>query len=211
MLYLRSFIRFMLVSVALFGLSISSVNAAAVRDQGQIFGTGGLLNLGTDPWSQSITTGITGLLSGVEIQINSLIPAGNPSLTLSIYSGGNPVSGTPLVTEMLSLTNSDLDPTKLYRWDVSAAELIFSNGDVFSFGFLASATGFQIAGNDGPGYDRGNLFKNGSLSTSNPRDIGFRTYVDSDINAVPVPAAIWLFGTALIGLVGFSKRRRSEA
>jgi hypothetical protein len=26
--------------------------------------------------------------------------------------------------------------------------------------------------------------------------------------AVPVPAAVWLFGTALIGLVGFSKRRK---
>ena len=29
------------------------------------------------------------------------------------------------------------------------------------------------------------------------------------IPAVPVPAAIWLFGTALIGLVGFGKRRKA--
>ena len=28
-------------------------------------------------------------------------------------------------------------------------------------------------------------------------------------SAVPVPAAIWLFGTALIGLIGFSKRRKA--
>ncbi|MDH3380209.1 MAG: VPLPA-CTERM sorting domain-containing protein, partial [Gammaproteobacteria bacterium] len=28
-------------------------------------------------------------------------------------------------------------------------------------------------------------------------------------NPVPVPAAIWLFGTALIGLVGFSKRKKA--
>ncbi len=28
-------------------------------------------------------------------------------------------------------------------------------------------------------------------------------------SAVPVPAAVWLFGTALIGLVGFGKRRRA--
>ena len=28
-------------------------------------------------------------------------------------------------------------------------------------------------------------------------------------SAVPVPAAIWLFGTALVGLVGFSKRRKA--
>ena len=31
----------------------------------------------------------------------------------------------------------------------------------------------------------------------------------TSIGAVPVPAAVWLFGTALIGLVGFSKRRKA--
>ena len=31
----------------------------------------------------------------------------------------------------------------------------------------------------------------------------------SQVSAVPVPAAIWLFGTALIGLVGFGKRRKA--
>jgi len=29
------------------------------------------------------------------------------------------------------------------------------------------------------------------------------------VSAVPIPAAVWLFGTALIGLVGFSKRRKA--
>lgn len=29
------------------------------------------------------------------------------------------------------------------------------------------------------------------------------------VNAVPIPAAIWLFGTALLGLVGFGKRRKA--
>ncbi|MCH8106682.1 MAG: VPLPA-CTERM sorting domain-containing protein [Proteobacteria bacterium] len=28
-------------------------------------------------------------------------------------------------------------------------------------------------------------------------------------NPVPVPAAVWLFGTGLIGLIGISKRRKS--
>jgi len=32
---------------------------------------------------------------------------------------------------------------------------------------------------------------------------------DLNLTVVPVPAAVWLFGTALIGLVGFSKRRKS--
>jgi hypothetical protein len=35
-------------------------------------------------------------------------------------------------------------------------------------------------------------------------------YVEYDIiSAVPLPAAAWLFGTALIGLIGFSRRRKA--
>jgi hypothetical protein len=33
--------------------------------------------------------------------------------------------------------------------------------------------------------------------------------VKVEVSPVPVPAAIWLFGTALIGLVGFGKRRKA--
>lgn len=40
-------------------------------------------------------------------------------------------------------------------------------------------------------------FVNGDASPSPP-------------SAVPVPAAIWLFGTGLLGLVGFSKRRKAS-
>ena len=29
------------------------------------------------------------------------------------------------------------------------------------------------------------------------------------VSPVPVPAAIWLFGTGIIGLIGFSKRRKA--
>ena len=35
------------------------------------------------------------------------------------------------------------------------------------------------------------------------------SHSDDLVSAVPVPAAIWLFGTALIGLVGFGKRRKA--
>jgi hypothetical protein len=34
-------------------------------------------------------------------------------------------------------------------------------------------------------------------------------WVYAPVSPVPVPAAIWLFGTALIGLIGFGKRRKT--
>ena len=46
---------------------------------------------------------------------------------------------------------------------------------------------------------------------SNPAGNNIATNVGSPgyVNPVPVPAAIWLFGTALIGLVGFGKRKKT--
>ncbi len=34
------------------------------------------------------------------------------------------------------------------------------------------------------------------------------TMIDSSLSPVPIPAAIWLFGTALIGFVGLSRKRK---
>jgi len=45
--------------------------------------------------------------------------------------------------------------------------------------------------------------------------IGFDNIMFNDVSLIeppspiPIPAAIWLFGTAMIGLVGFSKRRKA--
>ena len=36
-----------------------------------------------------------------------------------------------------------------------------------------------------------------------------RSVIDPNLGVVPVPAAVWLFGTALVGLVGFSRRRKT--
>jgi hypothetical protein len=37
----------------------------------------------------------------------------------------------------------------------------------------------------------------------------YAVWSTTPVGAVPVPAAVWLFGTALIGLVGFGKRRKA--
>jgi hypothetical protein len=49
-------------------------------------------------------------------------------------------------------------------------------------------------------YAQGQAYVSG-VATLN--DYTFRTYYTA---VVPVPAAVWLFGTALIGFIGFSRR-----
>lgn len=48
-------------------------------------------------------------------------------------------------------------------------------------------------------------------SNSTPDSSGSTTgHFLVSVSPVPVPAAVWLFGTALLGLVGFSKRRQAS-
>lgn len=55
----------------------------------------------------------------------------------------------------------------------------------------------------------------GALGIPNFADDQIRWSVDSfrvtDVSAVPLPAAAWLFGSALLGLAGFTRRHRTPA
>ena len=85
--------------------------------------------------------------------------------------------------------------------------LIFQDGVFSSLEFLDFGDGLlfmsiTVAGFDILGIDSDNLF--GSLTYA--EDGG----ADGP-NPVPVPAAVWLFGSALLGLVGFNRRKPAVA
>jgi YD repeat-containing protein len=101
------------------------------RDQGQIFGTGGTVDATTDTLSQSITAGISGYLTGIQIQFNAEIPAPAPVLKFSIYAGGNPPTGDALYSEELDLESIAYD--RLFTWDLTDASLFFEAGQRFTF------------------------------------------------------------------------------
>jgi len=48
--------------------------------------------------------------------------------------------------------------------------------------------------------------KDGSFTP--PTVVNFKANPNSSVAAVPVPAAVWLFGSGLIGLVGIARRRK---
>jgi len=53
------------------------------------------------------------------------------------------------------------------------------------------------------------LFISGSYTDSSFLDAPISSSTLASVSAVPVPAAIWLFGSGLIGLAGFAKRHKA--
>ncbi|MFI3199128.1 MAG: PEP-CTERM sorting domain-containing protein, partial [Methylococcaceae bacterium] len=47
------------------------------------------------------------------------------------------------------------------------------------------------------------------LSFNNRNDAAYNVLDNVSVSAVPVPAAIWLFGTGLLSLTGFSRKRNA--
>ncbi|MCP4331578.1 MAG: VPLPA-CTERM sorting domain-containing protein [Gammaproteobacteria bacterium] len=50
------------------------------------------------------------------------------------------------------------------------------------------------------------MFESNWIVSDNPLMGDGKIILSINVSAVPVPAAVWLFGTALIGFVGMSRR-----
>lgn len=84
----------------------------SLLDQGQLFGTDGNVDLGTDFYSQSITAGFAGHLAAIEVQYKN---SGDVKpIQYAIYAGGNPVEGTPLYSEYVDAP--ELEDAGGFRW-----------------------------------------------------------------------------------------------
>lgn len=85
-----------------------------------------------------------------------------------------------------------------------------SNGDSFSLFYTASVTEGPFAGiRYRLGFDSGNLALLAFASALDGPVEDYGVASTGTISSVPVPAAVWLFGSGLVGLFGFANRKKS--
>lgn len=230
MLYLRSFNRLLLISMALLGLSISSANAAVItsftffssdisgnRQSGQAWNTQG--NDGV--WVTGVSLG-SGLVNNSDTTINlgisgsesiSLYTSHNQFFSLGNYFGLN-IFFDGLTTPGISAigqvgTSTLIANSSLSTWAFSGFGTISGSGSLSYTGLGGEIV--TLAGLDIPmpnlGFD---IIGTGeSLASLGPDGIAGDGVINIELSTVPIPGAIWLFGSAMIGLVGFSKRRKA--
>ena len=185
------------LALALIG---ANAHAAIAIDQNQPTVNGAWSPLNTSvQYNQSFTAGANNV-AGAGIYFDSGSPSGG-TMTLEIWDGLSGLGGTLLAT---GTTNTDT--SQLGNWvDVFWTPVSLTIGNPYYLHVTGDTQTYYAYGAGDP-YAGGSIFR-GSDGFQFPtdNDLTFRTYYDTTY--VPVPAAFWLFGSALLGLVGLGRRR----
>jgi hypothetical protein len=223
MMYLRSLNRLILISLALLGLSISTVSSPAY---GALFEytysspTFHLFADGTPPAGQSAPVCIGACnFDGNDSVSGSFTLEGGLQANLSL-AAVNPLAWS-FTAGILSMDNSLSSVNTKFLFSTDGAGTI-TDWEVQVDRFVGFGPGEQYHQIDVLSFTNSALIQECTLFTGTPEEcVGSSIMEDfgaeetgrgewsvQEVGAVPVPAAIWLFGTALIGFVGMSRRRK---
>ncbi len=224
MLYLRSINRFILVSLALLGLSVSSANAVVVQSMGAGSAVTSLdasadfenpASLIDNPY---VENGLSFSRTGLSFNNNGCGFAGCPAHFATPFGGTNYMYGVGPSSSYFEMSTTG---TNIFQ----GLEFISSTGgsisDPFDVEWTAFLGGSQVGNGALSSVADGTIL--GFASTSGFDTLQYTVLLGSSRtpafdavramytspSAVPIPAAVWLFGTALIGFVGMSRRRKA--
>ena len=129
----------------------------------------------------------------------SLITSGTSSSQANISLGSQWGYGNPILT---------FDQ----KQGTLSVGVMVNNGDVLNFSTAVSANAHEVMpfifNPISSGSGNFMLTANNNLSVINTV-VNFPVYSDSFITAVPVPAAMWLFSSTLLGLIGLGRRKQA--
>jgi hypothetical protein len=143
--------------------------------------------------NQAVSLGEGGSLT-LQFTDNSLTTSGDATADLWIFEIGGAIESFNVQISTDNVTYIDLgdisgQPSGI---DIDAVAGV-TLGTLYSFVLLIDVGPAQ----SGFPFGEADIDAVGAISSAPP------------VNPVPLPAAVWLFGTALIGLLGFSKRRKA--
>ncbi len=185
------------------------------------------LSLGTVAvTAEAGTAGLTGVWSGT-YSFSMTSPGGNPVGAPTAPQAWSFDFGTGGGTAAVTIANT----TTFYAsvWTAHTVTAV-DNGDG-TYGNTSSCTGTVCSGTTNMLFDwsvnsnipvaelwditaTGNTATvtavSAAITTPSPAFPGFHPAFNGTISAVPVPAAAWLFGSGLLGLVGVARRRKAS-
>ena len=179
--------KILLVSVFALTAGASGVQAALVN-----FTLVGSVKLADTPNGFGLNVNDPITVTGV-FDDSLLSGSGAEEVTFSIADTMNSLN---LAIGSMSFTQAD---DKNYNSGSPPPKLNFSNGDFNGFVFLTEFNPFGYFGSAGFSFDSAD-------DSSNPNFVS-GTWVNYSVAAVPVPAAVWLFGSGLLGLAGVARRK----
>jgi hypothetical protein len=181
---------------AVLGSAVTGTTNAQIKTQGNIL----VVTTGTDSSVLSSSEGglvnaTTGVGPKMGADINTL-NGSCPGSCTNYTTGGVTVSGSS--TGVFGTTNSTYD----------ASSNLYAEGVDQLFAINSSSTLYGLTGN-GASATAGEAFgyKLGNVSFSSGDVLTFT----GNSAAVPIPAAVWLFGSGLLGLLGIGRRNRQSA
>jgi hypothetical protein len=178
--------------------------------------------IGTQSVAQTFTVGLDGFLSQVDLAVG-MTPDATDGFYLQIYntaSGAPDTNGPSLFSQYYDATSLPLLPATnsmpdtFASFDLSGAGLSVSSGDELAIVLTRAGDAeypdwilwsVNVGGyGSGAAHTLGRQCEIWCATNSGGNDMLFKTYVSN----VPVPAAAWLFGSALAGL-GWMRRKQT--
>ena len=197
MLLFRSFNRFILIGIALLSLYVPPANAATLNIAGgQLTGADGVDVNGTLYNVDFIDGTCVAIFGGCDATSD-----------FTFTTSSDAVAAASALLEQVFLGGYDEFPEATAGCTDAIVCRVHTPYDLISDIVLTlRADNFSPASGN-PDLTAGDGFLSASDLSGNTNSV-YARWSPAAVNPVPVPAAVWLFSTALIGLVGFCKRRK---